>query len=70
MIRKITLPALIIHGERDTLVPLQEGKDILANLGSKEKEMLIIPRADHNSIMFTDPETYLSAIQKFVEKTK
>ncbi len=70
LIRKITLPVLIIHGEWDTLVPLQEGKDILANLGSEEKELLVIPGADHNSVMFTDLATYMTAIQRFVEKTK
>jgi uncharacterized protein len=70
LIRKISLPALIIHGEGDTLVPLQEAKDVYAYLGSKEKELVVIPGADHNSVMFTDLRTYMGAIQKFVEKTK
>lgn len=69
MIGKITLPALIIHGEWDNLVPLVEAKDLHANLGSTNKELVIIPEADHNNVMFVDLDQYLSAIQKFVMTT-
>ena len=70
MIRNISLPALIIHGEVDSLVPLEEAKDLYTHLGTKEKELVVIPGADHNSVMFADLRTYMTAIQKFVEKTK
>jgi len=69
-IRKISVPALIIHGERDNLVPLQEAKDLYAHLGATRKELVIIPKADHNNIMFADLELYLEAIQKFIEATR
>jgi hypothetical protein len=69
-IRKISVPALIIHGERDNLVPLQEAKDLYALLGATRKELVIIPKADHNNIMFADLELYLEAIQKFIEATR
>jgi uncharacterized protein len=70
MIGGISVPALIIHGEVDNLVPLEEAQDLYANLGSKEKDLVIIPEADHNNVMFVNLGRYLSAIQKFVEKTK
>ena len=69
-IRKISVPALIIHGERDNLVPLQEAKDLYALLGATRKELVIIPKADHNNIMFAGLEVYLEAIQKFIEATR
>jgi len=69
-IRKISVPTLIIHGERDNLVPLQEAKDLYAHLGATRKELVIIPKADHNNIMFADLELYLEAIQKFIEATR
>jgi len=70
MIKKISVPALIIHGEFDTLVPLQEAKDLFAYLGSSQKELVIIPGADHNSVMYFGLQKYFAAIQEFIEKTK
>ncbi|MBM4333971.1 MAG: alpha/beta hydrolase [Deltaproteobacteria bacterium] len=69
MIRKITRPSLIIHGEFDSLIPLKEARDLFDCLGATEKELIIIPRADHNNVMFLDLKLYLSAIQKFIKNT-
>ncbi len=68
-IRKIVLPSLILHGELDRLVPLQEAKDLLAHLGSPEKELVILPEADHNNVMFSSPAQYFGAIQRFVKNS-
>jgi alpha-beta hydrolase superfamily lysophospholipase len=65
-IRKISIPTLVIHGERDNLVPLQEARDLYALLGAAQKKLVIIPKADHNNIMFAGLELYLEAIQEFV----
>ncbi len=62
----IELPALVIHGERDRLVPLEQGQDLFESLGTAQKEMLVIPFADHNDIMFVDSDKYMQAIAKFV----
>lgn len=69
LVRKITTPTLIIHGEYDILVPLREAEDLYANIGSGDKELVIIPGADHNDIMFTGLNQYFSAIQRFIERT-
>jgi pimeloyl-ACP methyl ester carboxylesterase len=68
-IKKIFLPTLIIHGEQDWLVPLENGKDIYRNLGTKEKELLVIPSATHNDIMLVGFKEYYNAIQQFTKKT-
>ena len=70
LVRKITTPTLIIHGENDILVPLREAEDLHKNIGAEDKELIIIPGADHNDIMFTGFDQYFSAIQRFVERTK
>jgi len=67
-IEKIFLPALIIHGELDSLVPLQNAKDIYQSLGAKDKELLVIPSATHNDIMLAGFKDYFKAIQEFVHK--
>ncbi len=69
MIQTISLPVLIIHGEYDNLVPLEEAETLYANIGSAEKELLIISSATHNDIMFVGLRQYMEAIRKFIEKT-
>lgn len=64
----IKLPALVIHGERDRLVPLKQGQELFHALGSGQKDLVIIPRADHNDIMFVDPEQYFQAIANFTRR--
>ena len=65
-IRTVTLPTLIIHGEYDNLIPLSEAKDLFRNVATKDKRLVIIPRADHNNIMMLDMEQYFAAIRDFV----
>jgi alpha-beta hydrolase superfamily lysophospholipase len=68
-IKKIFLPTLIIHGEQDSLVPLENAKDIYQHLGTREKELLVIPSATHNDIMIVGFKDYFKAIQHFIERT-
>ena len=65
-IRSITLPALIIHGERDSLIPASEATTLHEEIGSREKRLVIIPGADHNDILLVGMEQYFSAIKDFV----
>jgi uncharacterized protein len=69
MVREIELPALIMHGQEDTLVPIEEAKRFYDNLRSKEKKLVKIPGADHNDIMFADTDTYFDAIKTFIAAT-
>jgi uncharacterized protein len=69
VVREITLPVLIIHGEEDMLVPLEEAKRFYDNLGSAEKKLVVIPGADHNDIMFTGMDQYFTAITNFIAST-
>jgi alpha-beta hydrolase superfamily lysophospholipase len=68
MVREITTPILIIHGEYDTLVQLEEAETLSEQIGSDEKELLIIPGANHNDIMFVGLKQYFEAIKKFIEE--
>jgi pimeloyl-ACP methyl ester carboxylesterase len=44
--RRVACPAVVVHGERDELVPLALGRGVFAALGG-EKELWIVPRAGH-----------------------
>ncbi|MEM2924691.1 MAG: alpha/beta hydrolase [Methanocellales archaeon] len=65
--RAIKIPALVIHGECDSIIPCSEGKELYENLASKYKKLLIISGADHNDIM---NELYFNAIEEFIAKFK
>lgn len=66
MIGSIHLPALVMHGERDSLVAVEEGRLLFDTLGSKEKRWLPIAEADHNDIMLVDSKRYFEAIRDMV----
>jgi len=65
-IRTVTIPTLIIHGEYDSLIPTTEGRALFQNAAASNKELVIIPGAEHNDIMLVGTERYLEAIGKFV----
>jgi hypothetical protein len=67
-VKNIRMPALIIHGEYDSIVPLEEGRKIYDNLGSFEKKMVVIPDADHNTIFAEGMEQYLAELKGFIDK--
>ncbi len=67
MIKGILLPALIIHGEEDGLVPMENAKDLYHHLGTRRKELLIIPRATHNDIMLVGFHIYFETMKRFIK---
>jgi pimeloyl-ACP methyl ester carboxylesterase len=67
-IRSIQLPLLIIHGERDDLVPLETATELYGMLEHVEREMLVIPKAGHNDLLWLGWQQYFAAIKAFVER--
>jgi alpha-beta hydrolase superfamily lysophospholipase len=67
---KITMPVLVIHGQYDSIVPLEEGEKIFRNVASTDKKMVTIPEADHNTIFAEGIELYLRELGDFVGKHK
>ncbi len=65
---KITIPALIIHGEYDSIVPLEQGEKIFRNLATADKKMVVVPEADHNTIFAEGIELYLHELGEFIRK--
>ncbi len=70
ILRTLTLPTLIIHGEYDNIVPFREAEDIFENIASSDKKLLTIPLADHNDVMFVGLNDYFKAIREFIERTQ
>lgn len=59
---RATLPTLIIHGERDQIVPVGAAKELAAQLPNNQ--LIILPEAGHVPTM-THPQAVTSAINAF-----
>lgn len=64
----VTKPTFILHGQYDQLIPLWQAETLQAASGAKQKELQIIPGADHNSLIAVAGTRYFAAIRAFVEK--
>jgi hypothetical protein len=65
-IEKAQVPTLIIHGEEDFLIPIEDGQELFRRCNSKEKEFLSIPGAGHNDLLFRDRRGYFGAVKRLV----
>ena len=65
-VRSISIPTLIIHGEKDNLVPIEEARELYNNSIAKDKRLEVIPNADHNSLLKEGKNQYFGAIERFV----
>ena len=64
-VKKMSLPLLIIHGEKDTFVPCSMGKRIYASCASRNKRLLIVPGAAHAESYYKDMAAYEEALDSF-----
>lgn len=67
-ISRVTIPTLIIHGELDEIIPVEDARALWQACGSPIKELLVIPKAGHNDLLWIGETTYMNAITKFVWK--
>jgi hypothetical protein len=67
-IKSIRIPTCIIHGEFDQIIPVQEGLELYESSGAGDKEILVIPGADHNDLMIRGHQEYFDKIEEFVRK--
>jgi hypothetical protein len=65
-IKKCKMPTLIIHAEKDHIIPYRDGKSLYENSGSKNKKMINIPRANHNTIFAYGMDEYMKAVSNLV----
>jgi fermentation-respiration switch protein FrsA (DUF1100 family) len=59
-------PLLVIHGDRDTIIPFRAGRDLFERAPTGRKEFVVIRGADHNDLHVADPASYWAAIDRFV----
>lgn len=67
-IAQFTKPTLILHGQRDHLIPLSQAEKLHAACGAKIKELQMVPGADHNTLIAVGGPLYFQTIKKFADK--
>ncbi|MGH9339028.1 MAG: alpha/beta hydrolase [Acidobacteriota bacterium] len=65
-LQSVSCPVLVIHGDRDQVVPYALGKELFECLKG-EKHFLTVPGAGHNNLAEIDPERYWEKMIRFVE---
>lgn len=66
LLRGFQKPVLVLHGERDSIVPFALGRELFDGL-TGPREFAAIPGADHNDFFDFTNKTYWSPITRFIE---
>jgi fermentation-respiration switch protein FrsA (DUF1100 family) len=67
-IRAFEKPTLIIHAERDHIIPFSDGQALYDTCPSADKVFLKIPGANHNDIFARGLSEYLAAVKALTDK--
>lgn len=65
-IRNVSSPLLVIQGELDDVVPINQGREVLGASPATQKQLVVVPGAHHNDLHFTRPPAS-QAVEHFVE---
>jgi uncharacterized protein len=68
-INAANVPVLQLHGDHDSVIPFELGRELSARIQVR-KDFVVIAGGDHNDTVPTDPQTYWSAIDRFVDALK
>ena len=67
IIAKIKVPTMIFHGARDGVVPVAQAEKLQAASAARNKQFLIIPGADHNTVWKVGGKLYFQTIKGFID---
>ncbi|MDH5563210.1 MAG: alpha/beta hydrolase [Nitrospirota bacterium] len=61
------VPLLVIHGERDSIVPMALGRQVF-DAAHKPKQWYVVSGAEHNDVPFVGGEPYFREIDTFIQR--
>ena len=64
MISRSHSPLLVIHGEADQLVPIQQGREVFAASMAAQKQFVVVSAASHNDTV--ESTTAMAAIREYL----
>jgi len=66
---RITMPTLLLYGERDINVPPMEGRKLFERLGAADKQMVGLPGADHVAHLEDTHDAWTAAVVSFLTRS-
>ena len=67
-IAQIGSPLLVIAGDRDSVIPLDQSRRLYDASSASPKELLIVPGADHNDAALLDGDEMITAVDAFLQR--
>ncbi len=74
-IKDVTVPLLMLHGQRDSIVPYALGRRLFdaapdKSLSGIPKTFVDLPKADHNDILMTEPKRYEEGLIDYLKSLR
>ncbi len=67
-IAAVTKPTFILHGMRDTLIPIWQAEKLHAACAARSKELQVIPGAEHNTMTAVGGLLYFQTIKRYIDQ--
>ena len=65
-IKDVRMPVLILHGEQDTIIPVQYGRELFA-LANEPKQLAVYPKGRHSDLYVHGA---LDTVRDFIERIR
>ncbi len=67
-IARVKLATFIMHGARDQLIPAVQAEGLQMSSGARNKQFVLVPGAEHNTLIAIAGEQYFQFIKKFIDE--
>jgi len=61
-------PTLMMHAQYDQIIPVMSAEALQVECAARSKEFLVVPGADHNTILVQTGKRYFEVIKQFTDK--
>ncbi|MFO0775401.1 MAG: alpha/beta hydrolase [Nitrospiraceae bacterium] len=69
-VRTVCVPTLVVHGDRDDIIPIQLGRAVYDALGTQQKTWYAVSGADHNNVLMVGGQAYLQRLLTFLRSVR
>jgi pimeloyl-ACP methyl ester carboxylesterase len=67
-IKQFRKPTLVIHAEKDHIIPYSDGRTLYDSSPAEKKHMVTIKDANHNTIFMYGLKEYLTSVRQFADE--
>lgn len=67
-LKHVHTPLLIIHAQRDTIIPVTHASELYDASPATDKTLTIIEKAGHNDMLIVNAARYFDAIRQFLQR--